>query len=278
MMKNILVLIGSILIAAFFISSNFKSSGGKAGNTGSPGENTCTQCHNSFSLNEGTGSLTLSNTKLEDSNWVATKDSTYIFEVNISHTDAAIFGFGVEALNKKGENSGILSIENSSETQLMNANVGGISRTNITHKKNAGLSANSKTFTFKWTATSAADTTTFYVVGNAANNSNNPAGDYIYSTSQVVTRVIDPSENTSIFNKLSVQTKVYPNPASDIISIELPENTPDYVIHIFNAAGQLVTTELFNVIKITEYPKGIYLISVLDINKKPIASSRFIKI
>lgn len=61
--------------------------------TGSPGEGTCVQCHNSFGLNAGDGSVSLKNTDLEANNWKFVGGQTYDLELTISHIGATLFGF-----------------------------------------------------------------------------------------------------------------------------------------------------------------------------------------
>jgi len=58
--------------------------------------------------------------------------------------------------------------------------------------------------------------------------------------------------------------RIYPNPSSATITIELPEPTPEFQISIFNFSGQEVIssriTEPATVVDISHIPGGIYFV------------------
>lgn len=158
---------------------------GKAGVNGSPGEQTCAKsnCHNSFSLNSGNGSVTISSNDLI--NWNYTPGQTYNISVTVEQPGIDLFGFGFEALASDGTNAGTLVAGTGSHA--LTANVGGINRITISQTENSGTTLNSHTWNFTWIAPSTEMEVTFYAVGNAANGNGGRTGDYIYSTSQVLT-------------------------------------------------------------------------------------------
>ena len=158
---------------------------GKAGVNGSPGEQTCAKsnCHNSFSLNSGNGSVTISSNDLI--NWNYMPGQTYNISVTVEQPGIDLFGFGFEALASDGTNAGTLVAGTGSHA--VNANVSGNSRRTLTQTQNSGITLNSHTWNFTWIAPSTGMEVTFYAVGNAANGNGGRTGDYIYSTSQVLT-------------------------------------------------------------------------------------------
>lgn len=78
--------------------------------------------------------------------------------------------------------------------------------------------------------------------------------------------------------------KVLPNPATDILTISVPENFERSLsqLRIFNASGQMVkhlsqrieTPSVFN-IAVQEFPAGIYWLQIM--NKKQLLRSKFVK-
>ncbi|MBK7964340.1 MAG: hypothetical protein IPK10_02840 [Bacteroidetes bacterium] len=88
-------------------------------------------------------------------NWQYTPGQTYPITVTVSKTGMPLFGVDVECLTSTNGNAGTFTITNTASTRLLSATVSGVSRVNVTHKMNGGLAANSKSFTFNWTAPAA---------------------------------------------------------------------------------------------------------------------------
>lgn len=189
----------SISILFLSMSSGYEESDdGKAGYTGSPGELTCAKsnCHNSFALNSGPGSVTIVAPTM--SNWQYIPGQSYEISVTVSQSDMAVFGLGFEALQVSGANAGTLS--SGTGTHTLNATVTGNSRKNVVHLLDGGLTTGAHSFTFTWLAPSTAMDVTFYVAGNAGNDNGSRTGDYIYTTSQLVTPVAAPTAPTIVAN------------------------------------------------------------------------------
>lgn len=164
---------------------------GKAGHNGSPGEQTCAKsnCHDAFTVNSGIGSVSISAPAM--TNWQYVPGQSYTINVTVAHTNKPLFGFGFEALLSSGANAGTLTAGTGS--QALNATVSGNSRRTITHLEDSGLTNNSKTWSFTWVAPANGASVIFYAAGNAANDSGTDSGDYIYTTSQMVTAVVVPN-------------------------------------------------------------------------------------
>jgi hypothetical protein len=184
MKKSIPVLI-SILALAFGLTSmtsnNAEYSAGKAGSNGSPGEGTCASgsCHNSFALNSGPGSVSISIVGLAGGN-LYTPGQTYQVSVTVQQQGFGLFGFGVEALQASGANAG--SWTAGADSHILSATVTGNSRATVAHIDNSGFSSNMRTWTFSWTAPLTEIPVTMYIAGNAANANGGDGGDYIYTT------------------------------------------------------------------------------------------------
>lgn len=212
-MKKILALL-LVLAACVFVFADILDEDGKAGRTGSPGEFDCTGCHTSFPVNTGGGSITISSPNL--TNWQYVPGQVYQIDVTVAKTGVPLFGFGFESLRSTGANAGTFAITNSAQTQLKNANINGNNRSNVVHKENGGLTNDSHTFSFNWTAPATnIGNITFYSAGNATNNQGDSLGDYVYKTSRVVTPFV-VGVNTPQFDK---GVKIYPMPVSTELNI-----------------------------------------------------------
>ena len=162
--------------------------------TGAPGELVCTECHNSFALNSGGGSVQITGLPA-----TYTLGQSYTVTVTVSLSSARRWGFELTATDATGNgapsvvgNLNLLS-GNSTTTKRSDSDsvlTGGKLRTYISHNANGTFAgqAGSASWSFTWVApASSAGNITFYAAGNAANNSGNELGDRIYTTSVVVT-------------------------------------------------------------------------------------------
>jgi len=260
------------IIALFFIASigiivfsniAYTNNNGRQGNTASPGENACNQCHNSNVLNSGGGSVSISSPNMP--NWMYFPGTTYTIEVKVKKSGLGKFGFGFEALLPSGANGGLIQTANSVNSKTLSAIVLGNSRTNAVHKQPNHFSADSLTFTFDWIAPVAGTgNITFYAAGNATNSANNASGDFVYTTNQLVTEASTVAiRNDYNENKVSI----YPNPTTEFITLKLPQiidNEPT-TMQIFDLDGRLVHNQIVNnsnnnSIGINFLKEGIYLV------------------
>jgi hypothetical protein len=71
-------------------------------------------------------------------------------------------------------------------------------------------------------------------------------------------------ENTDIINQDLFEVMVYPNPASDHVSISIPENDKKVKVTLINASGLVVETSEFNTMEVEYYinhiKPGMYLL------------------
>ena len=152
------------------------SSGPNDGLTGAPGENTCTQCHGSFPLNSGDGSLGVSGFPAE-----YTPGETYSLTVTLDDPQALRWGFELTLLEAGGASAGAITVTDSGTQSSTSGD-----RDYLKHNASGTYpgSTGSASWQFDWQAPEAgAGDLTLYVAGNAANNNFSTSGDYIYNAS-----------------------------------------------------------------------------------------------
>lgn len=224
-----------LIIAGSIMSFDILSSNGKAGKTNSPGETTCNSCH-AGTINTGGGSVVISSPTLIG--WAYTPNQTYQINVTVTQMSIPLFGFGFEALDATGANAGTLTITNATETQIKTVTVNTNVRNNVVDKTDAGLTANTHTYTFDWTAPAInIGDVTFYAAGCACDNTGGTSGDFTYTTSQVVTFATDVNE---VFSD-KFEINVYPNPVRDNTTIKylLRENS-NVSIELVSITGKII--------------------------------------
>ena len=277
-MKKKIVLLVSSAFLVFTFFAGILSDNGKAGATGSPGENNCTQCHNTYAVNSGSGSIVITSNM---TNWEYVPGQTYTITVTVAQTGKSLFGMGFEALQSSGANAGTLTP--GTGTTSKNATVAGNSRKNIVHTLNGGASSGSHTFTFTWLApASNIGNVTFYVAGNACNANGSDTGDYVYTASQVVTPAAVGIDEVELDNAF---INAYPNPFSNELRLQFSVNTTSKVqITIMDLAGKIVLnkTEVKSsgthqeILNVSDLKEGMY-IATFAIDGKIYSSQRVVK-
>ena len=239
-MKKFYHLTFTLGTAGMLFFAGIESDNGKAGATGSPGEQTCSQsnCHTGSANNSMGGSVALTSSDLV--NWEYTPGQTYTLTATVTQQGRSLFGIGLEALLPSGANAGTLTPGTGST--IKTATISGNSRNNIVHNMNAGATANAHSFTFTWTAPATdVGPITMYFAGNAANNNAAKTGDYIYNASQVVTPAgvgISEQENSPF------TFSFYPNPTTENITVNYSlEESAKVKYVIYDLTGKQVQTE-----------------------------------
>jgi hypothetical protein len=134
-------------------------------------------------VNSGTGSVSIGGVP---ANYLPNQQVN--ITVTTAQSDAVIYGFQLTALDRQGRNAGTFSLpsQNPMQIQTMDGIVDGITRRYVEHTVDGVVPTQfgSKTWTFTWTAPSErAGKISFYSAGNAADSSQTPSGDYIYTKS-----------------------------------------------------------------------------------------------
>ena len=241
-----------IPFSAFMLMSS--SAGRDDGRSGSPGDGgvTCAACHSGGSFN---ASATIT-TNIPTTGYLLNTD--YTINVNTS-SSSTTHGFQLVA-------------ENSSNTKVGALTAGAGSRVSNQRITHASPSASGDwSFTWKSPATDLG-TVTFYSAVNAANGNGSTSGD------QVVTATTSlPSLSISDAKRLDFS--MYPNPASEEVTIQLPSGTEQALVEFYDYVGKLAlskkVSKMDNGIIVDDLSAGIYILKV--VTKDKIGSQKFIK-
>ena len=146
------------------------SAGPPNAKTGGPGEGTCHDCHDSFPLNSGPGSVVIA----APTTFSATQ--TYQITVTVTQSGQSRWGFEFTPLS-----TGTCTVTDPVKTQQDTF------QTRIYVKHTSQGTQNGTpgptSWSFDWTAPAdPPDTVHFYAAGNAANGNDRSSGDYIYTT------------------------------------------------------------------------------------------------
>jgi hypothetical protein len=197
-----------------------------------PNSTTCavSGCHQDFALNSGTAQLLLA---VGDSGNTYTPGKTYTVKIRVTKAGLIRGGFQSIALrdNDITTTPGIVTITDNNRTQLIDAthpHTGGGCATDqkvwVEHTS-AGIDDvvnDTLTWTFDWQAPAASvGTITFYAAGIEANFDLDNTQDYVYS----VSKTLSPNVPSASGNVASLDTKVYPNPFSGKLFIEMAGET-----------------------------------------------------
>ncbi len=180
-MKTAVSLLVLLAITAMSFAFSNIPPRGLAGNP--PTSQTCTNCHSSYPLNSGNGSLDL--TGLPFAGYFT--GQTYHLTLSLNDPGQSRWGFELTVqymIGAGAHRAGNLVVTDPVNTLLQ---IGGGSTPDYLVQISAGTyrgSTGPVSWNFDWTAPS--DTVgmvTFYFAGNAANNNNSTSGDYIYNAS-----------------------------------------------------------------------------------------------
>ena len=73
-------------------------------------------------------------------------------------------------------------------------------------------------------------------------------------------------------NKAKESVKVFPNPVSEKLTLDFPDNLKIYQIQLFNAFGQMVLHTQSKEIDVSQISNGLYFLNIkaenTEINKK----------
>lgn len=214
------------------------SSGPPDGVAGDPPLNlNCTQCHNSFTVNSGSGTLQFLDIPAE-----YRPDSTYTLTVSLEQAEQRRWGFEMTVILANGDQAGVMTaIDNTVQV----SEGAGATRDYAKHTVDGTFPAQtSATWQLDWTAPSAGSgAVDFYLAGNAANANQNFDGDYIYTLSVNV-----PEEILGIEGSFAQQPRshtllsVYPNPFNPVATVHLSDLPAGEVrIEILNVFGQVLS-------------------------------------
>jgi len=269
-MKKILLIAALPLFAIVATSgiSGTNSNAAPLGSTGAPGDFTCAKsgCHTGSNVNAGLAQLSLD---VNTSSQNYQPNEVYDMSVSLSQVGIERFGFQVLALNAQNENDGEFIITDSARTQTLQGIGPYIGKTYLTYKypgTNPFLEGLGK-WDFKWKAPSTYQgEIRFYVAAVAANNDGTDFGDTVYTRQFALQETVS---GISDFSNSGFNISVYPNPASDKLTIEFVENLSNEVsIQLADLQGKIIFAETITTgvnskqLDISTFAKGTYMLSV----------------
>ena len=227
-------LVAAGLAADYHTNQALTNSGGApAGRTGAPGEGTCNDCHSGPAVSNQVVSFT---SNVPGTGYVP--GSSYTITVALTGGLSNTFGFQASPQDASGNVQG--SMAAGTGTQL----VGGNEYITHTAAGNQGT-GNAKTWTFQWTAPSpGAGTVTFYGAFNFASGSMGNQGDVI----RTATLPLTMASGVGINDISARGYAVFPNPATDHVTIALPNDVATATASLFDISGRVTLSERLNVV------------------------------
>jgi hypothetical protein len=220
-----------LLLYAGQLISN--SAGAPGGRTGAPGELTCQEgCHNSFALNTGPGTTSLSSTVPETG---YEPGQTYQVSLKIKNAGVTRFGFGATTIGTVSQTgAGNKTLTEATRTKL--ATLSG--KEYITHTSTGTTSTDSATWSFNWTAPAAGTgevkVYASFVGCNVANNGR--LGDHVYTQSLEIKEAGTASLDQLPFVR---NWKTYTSDQSIYLEIEATSPTA-LMVEVLGLSGNVV--------------------------------------
>ena len=245
-----------IPITAFALIS---FSGGVGGaRSGSPGDGgaTCTACH---APGASFGASAMITTNIPAAGYDVNTDYT----VTVTATSSAPgHGFQLTA-EKISDNGKIGTFIAGANTTIQD------SGSRISHSNR-----NQSSWTFTWRSPSTLQgQVKFYAALNAVNNDGGNGGDQVVTASSANVNALGISEARLL------QFEMFPNPASDMVNVQLPTGTNKAEVGVFDYTGRLMSSKTVTPsdsrLDVSNLSNGIYLIRVTADDK--IGAQRFIK-
>lgn len=244
----------AIPLAAFLLMSNVGGVGSPM--SGSPGDSgsSCASCHTGGDFNASVAITT----DIPDSGYLL--DTDYTITINTTSTSNT-HGFQLTAENTSNDKIGAFT--GGSGSRSVNGNKA------VTHSS----TSTTGDWTFTWRSPSTdLGSVTFYTAVNAANGENNTSGDQIVLANESFSSL-------SISEAQKIDFAMYPNPANDILTIDLPEIAEKVTVEFYDQIGKLAYTQNLDAnsktINVSGLATGIYILKVIADNK--IGTQKFIK-
>ncbi len=241
-----------IPVSAFLLMS---SSGGRNdGRSGSPGDGnqTCAACHSGGNFN-ASASIT---TNIPVTGYQL--NTPYTISVNTNSTSST-HGFQLTA-------------ENNTNTKIGTFTAGSGSRV-ANNRVTQTTPSSSGNWSFTWTSPSTdLGRVTFYAAVNAADGTGGTGGDQVVTTTST-------RPSLSISEAKRLRFDMFPNPASDNLTIQLPSDSERATVQFYDYVGKLTLTKEIslsnNKIDVNSLNSGIYILKV--VSKDKIGTQKFIK-
>jgi hypothetical protein len=182
-----------LLATAFGDFAHGSANGPDDGYAGNPPDFLdCTVCHFDYAPNSGDGALQIMNLPP-----AFVPGSTYTLMIALTDPGQERWGFELTVLDAAAQQAGTLVVTDAARTQLSD-NVGS-DPDFIKHTfagTDSGVPDAAPGWTFDWVAPNI-PSVTFYIAGNAANFSEDPSGDYIYTRQYTIQQGATAADATS---------------------------------------------------------------------------------
>ena len=274
MKKRLLTILSLAVIGSATSAFIIKQSTGMAGVVGSPGENTCTQCHSASTAASGTSIV--ATPAFTGNQYVP--GQTYTIQIGVGSLSLSNFGFACEILNGSNVNAGVMQNAQAG-VQFLTAVNGRKSATHTAKKAGTGFT----TFQFEWVAP-ATGQVKFYAAGNAVNNNGSSAGDAVSTASLS----LNPSTGASVTENFTTiaSINIFPNPVksdfkfsyslmeSGVVRAALYDLQGKEIAEFVNE-NQAYGLHTVNASIPTDLGKGVYIMK-FSLNGKPAAQRMII--
>lgn len=247
-----------IPVSAFTLLSF--SSGNPSALSGSPGDGgaNCTQCHTGAAASNSNITIT---TNIPDTGYA------FNTEYDVTITNSAgnnRNGFNLTA-EKDSDNSKVGTfISTSNDTQAA------ASDSRIIHTS-SGNSQSS--WSFKWRSPSSEQGKITFYGASVSGNGSGSSGDLVFFGKS------ESSPSLSISEAKRLDFDMFPNPASESVTIQLPSEESKATVQFYDYIGKLAltktVTEVNNTVDVNNLSTGIYILKVATDSK--IGSQKFIK-
>lgn len=255
-----------IFIVSLVVCSSYSSGPGLVGGkerTGSPGaEGTCANCHLGGSFNAVTSLSILDSSGAIINSYQA--GQTYALKIDISATNAKVFGFQGVALD--GSNKSVGSFVVPSDVQMVK-----LSGRNIIEQKSP---KSTPSWEVQWKAPqNNAGPITFYFCGNACNGNKNSTGDQA-ALADLILDVATSVQNISANNISAFQCFI--NHSQELTSKISLKKSGICTLGLYDIEGRLLNasqhfmTEGENKLTmvVSDYPSGIYIMNIFNENEQ----------
>ena len=212
-----------VMPAIVFVVYSF-SSGNPNALSGSVGDNnqTCAQCHSGGQFN---AQATIT-TNIPESGYELNKK----YNITISAGSSTSSKHGFQLVAENSSNSRVGTFSGGSGLAFVQ------SATRALHSSNSN---NVKSWTMEWTSPSEdSGDITFYGVVNATNGNGSTSGDQVVTTKSKVSS----AKSLGVSDYFASQFGVYPNPATDFTTLELPSHLNSANVIVYDYIGRQVKT------------------------------------
>ncbi|MCU0610735.1 MAG: T9SS type A sorting domain-containing protein [Candidatus Eisenbacteria bacterium] len=222
-----LVVLAALCVAAPSVTLAY-SGNPPNGKTGAPGEGTCHDCHASFGLNSGPGTVTIAAPDAFEAGM------TYPIVITIEQTGQSRWGFEFTPLT-----IGTCGLIEPTTVQIETQ--GGKTYVKQTAAGTYAGVMDQAGWTFNWTAPAQPpDLVTFYAAANAANGNGSTSGDYIYTASIQIPLAQSVHDGTPLPGHALLSSSPNPMRGRTLITFRVPQ-TGMVNLGIYDLAGSLVT-------------------------------------